>query len=62
MQCRISDPIPTDIPTDEIVQVGYQYAKKYLADLRDDGQLPVNEESEEKRNLRRTMAQRRASI
>ncbi|WPH02930.1 Lysophospholipase NTE1 [Acrodontium crateriforme] len=47
---------------DEIYQVGYQYGKKYLSELRDQGVLPVLEETEEKKNLRRTMAPRRASI
>ncbi|TKA26106.1 Lysophospholipase NTE1 [Salinomyces thailandicus] len=47
---------------DEIYQVGYQYGKKYLNELREEGVLPVVEETEEKRNLRRTMAPRRASI
>ena len=47
---------------DEIYQVGYQYGKKYLAELREEGVLPVMEETEERRNLRRTMAPRRASI
>jgi lysophospholipid hydrolase len=47
---------------DEIYQVGYQFGKKYLADMREEGLLPGSEETEEKRNLRRTMAPRRASI
>lgn len=47
---------------DEIYQVGYQFGKKYLAELREQGVLPLMEESEEKRNLTRTMAPRRASI
>ncbi|KAI9703513.1 MAG: phosphatidylcholine and lysophosphatidylcholine phospholipase [Bogoriella megaspora] len=47
---------------DEIAQVGYQYGKSYLAGLREQGVLPVMEETEEKKNLRRTMAPRRASI
>lgn len=47
---------------DEIYQVGYVYGKKFLAKLRDQGLLPVMEETEEKRNLRRTMAPRRASV
>ncbi|KAM0714370.1 hypothetical protein Q7P37_010157 [Cladosporium fusiforme] len=47
---------------DEIYQVGYQFGKKYLAELRSDGVLPVMEETEKQRNLRRTMAPRRASI
>ena len=47
---------------DEIYQVGYKYGQQYLAKLRDEGLLPVMEETEEKRNLRRTMAPRRASV
>ncbi|KAL8992108.1 MAG: hypothetical protein Q9169_007366 [Polycauliona sp. 2 TL-2023] len=47
---------------DEIYKVGYEYGKEFLADLRDKGLLPVMEETEEKRNLRRTMAPRRASV
>ena len=47
---------------DEIYQLGYQYGQEYLGKLRDQGLLPVMEETEEKRNLRRTMAPRRASV
>lgn len=47
---------------DEIYQLGYKYGQEYLGKLRDQGLLPVMEETEEKRNLRRTMAPRRASI
>ncbi|KAI9660101.1 MAG: phosphatidylcholine and lysophosphatidylcholine phospholipase [Bathelium mastoideum] len=47
---------------EEIDQVGYQYGKQYLAQLKAEGVLPVMEETEEKKNLRRTMAPRRASI
>ncbi len=47
---------------DEIYQVGYKFGKDYLGQLRDKGVLPVMEETEEKKNLRRTMAPRRASI
>lgn len=47
---------------DEIYQVGYAYGRDFLAKLRDQGLLPVMEETEEKRNLRRTMAPRRASV
>ncbi|KAI4274884.1 MAG: hypothetical protein LQ337_003588 [Flavoplaca oasis] len=47
---------------DEIYKVGYEYGKEFLAGLRDKGLLPVMEETEEKRNLRRTMAPRRASV
>jgi len=47
---------------DEIYQVGYNYGKQFLERLRSEGSLPVPEETEEKRKLRRTMAPRRASI
>lgn len=47
---------------DEIYQVGYQYGQEFLARLREQGLLPVMEETEEKKNLRRTMAPRRASV
>lgn len=47
---------------DEIYEVGYKYGQEYLARLKDQGLLPVMEETEEKRNLRRTMAPRRASV
>ncbi|KAF1959912.1 neuropathy target esteras-like protein [Byssothecium circinans] len=47
---------------DEIYDVGYKYGKEYLGKLRDQGVLPVAEETEKERNLRRTMAPRRASI
>ncbi|KAI9747006.1 MAG: phosphatidylcholine and lysophosphatidylcholine phospholipase [Lichina confinis] len=46
----------------EIYQVGYDFGKAHLAQLRDRGILPMVEETEEKRKLRRTMAPRRASI
>ena len=47
---------------DEIYQVGYRYGMEFLARLRERGMLPVMEETEEKRKLRRTMAPRRASV
>lgn len=48
---------------DEICQVGYQYGTAFLADLKGKGGLPgMDEEAEEKKNLRRTMAPRRASV
>ncbi|CAK7264891.1 phosphatidylcholine and lysophosphatidylcholine phospholipase [Sporothrix epigloea] len=47
---------------DEIVQVGYQYGQTFLQKLREEGRLPLMEETEEKKALRRTMAPRRASI
>ena len=47
---------------DEIYKVGYDYGKKFLGQLKEDGNLPVAEESDKERDLRRTMAPRRASI
>jgi lysophospholipid hydrolase len=47
---------------DEIYEVGYKYGKEYLGTLREKGVLPVAEETEKERELRRTMAPRRASI
>ncbi|KAJ6091578.1 hypothetical protein N7467_003547 [Penicillium canescens] len=47
---------------DEIYQVGYKFGKEYLDTLRNEGSLPIPEETEEKRKLQRTMAPRRASI
>lgn len=47
---------------DEIYQVGYKYGREYLGQLREQGVLPVTEETEKEKNLRRTMAPRRASI
>ncbi|KAF2748023.1 lysophospholipase NTE1 [Sporormia fimetaria CBS 119925] len=47
---------------DEIYQVGYDYGREFLGGLREKGVLPVMEESEKERDLRRTMAPRRASI
>ena len=47
---------------EEIYKVGHAYGKQFLVELREQGVLPMLEESEEKKNLRRTMAPRRASI
>ncbi|KAK2735819.1 phosphatidylcholine and lysophosphatidylcholine phospholipase [Myotisia sp. PD_48] len=47
---------------DEIYEVGYKYGKEYLERLKIEGVLPLQEETEEKKNMRRTMAPRRASI
>ncbi|KAL4865906.1 hypothetical protein BDV12DRAFT_173710 [Aspergillus spectabilis] len=47
---------------DEIYQVGYSYGKEYLQKLKNEGSLPLPEETEEKKKLQRTMAPRRASI
>ncbi|MCJ1234051.1 phosphatidylcholine and lysophosphatidylcholine phospholipase [Varicellaria rhodocarpa] len=47
---------------DEIYQVGYKFGQEFLRNLRNKGVLPVMEETEEKKKLRRTMAPRRSSI
>ena len=47
---------------DEIYQVGYKYGQEFLETLREKGLLPVMEETEERRQLRRTLAPRRASV
>ena len=48
---------------EEIYGVGYKYGKEFLGGLRESGVLPGStEETEEKKNLRRTMAPRRASV
>ncbi|KMU86814.1 Swiss cheese [Coccidioides immitis H538.4] len=47
---------------DEIYQVGYKFGKEFLDRLKNEGGLPIQEETEEKKKLRRTMAPRRASI
>ncbi|KAI9832720.1 MAG: Neuropathy target esterase [Phylliscum demangeonii] len=47
---------------EEIYQVGYRYGKAHLGQLRSQGVFTLLEETEEKKNLRRTMAPRRASI
>ncbi|KAG9233672.1 hypothetical protein BJ875DRAFT_463466 [Amylocarpus encephaloides] len=47
---------------DEIYQVGYKYGHAFLSQMRDQGVLPLVDETEEKKALRRTMAPRRASI
>lgn len=51
---------------DEIYEVGYAYAKEFLAKLKDEGELKgivgAWDETEEGRGLRRTLAPRRASI
>ncbi|KAI0013141.1 lysophospholipase NTE1 [Xylariaceae sp. FL0662B] len=47
---------------DEIYALGYKYGKDFLARLQEDGMLPLVEETEAKKALRRTMAPRRASI
>ncbi|KAF6844480.1 patatin-like serine [Colletotrichum musicola] len=47
---------------DELYQMGYKYGQDFLNKLRDDGVLPLMEETEAKKAMRRTMAPRRASI
>ena len=47
---------------EDLYNLGYEYGKDYLGQLRDKGVLPITEETEEKRAQRRTMAPRRASI
>ncbi|KAK3391068.1 hypothetical protein B0H63DRAFT_429903 [Podospora didyma] len=47
---------------DEIYQVGFIYGREFLQKLHDEGVLPLVEETEAKKALRRTMAPRRASI
>lgn len=47
---------------DEIYQLGYKHGQEFLQKLREEGMLPMIEETEAKKALRRTMAPRRASI
>jgi lysophospholipid hydrolase len=47
---------------DDIYHLGYKYGQEFLAKMRDQGVLPLVDETEEKKALRRTMAPRRASI
>ncbi|KAI5866939.1 lysophospholipase NTE1 [Durotheca rogersii] len=47
---------------DEIYALGYKFGTEFLARLKEDGVLPLVEETEAKKALRRTMAPRRASI
>ncbi|WAO95146.1 Lysophospholipase NTE1 [Fusarium falciforme] len=47
---------------DELSSLGYKYGQEFLQKMRDQGVLPLVEETEAKKALRRTMAPRRASI
>lgn len=47
---------------DEIYELGYKFGKEFLDRLKEEGVLPLVEETEAKKALRRTMAPRRASI
>jgi lysophospholipid hydrolase len=44
---------------EEIYEVGYRYGKEYLTGLKEQGVLPITEETEKEKDLRRTMAPRR---
>lgn len=46
----------------EIYGVGYRYGQEFLKGLKEKGVLPLGEEAEGEKKLRRTMAPRRASI
>ncbi|KAI2618866.1 lysophospholipase NTE1 [Hypoxylon sp. NC1633] len=47
---------------DEIYELGYKFGMEFLDGLKEEGVLPLVEETEAKKALRRTMAPRRASI
>ncbi|XDG06827.1 hypothetical protein ABKA04_006442 [Annulohypoxylon sp. FPYF3050] len=47
---------------DEIYELGFKFGKEFLDKLKEEGVLPLVEETEAKKALRRTMAPRRASI
>ncbi|KAG9256441.1 uncharacterized protein F5Z01DRAFT_510521 [Emericellopsis atlantica] len=47
---------------DEIYRVGHKYGEDFLQTMRENGALPMMEETEAKQALRRTTAPRRASI
>ncbi|KAI0021045.1 hypothetical protein F4780DRAFT_310203 [Xylariomycetidae sp. FL0641] len=47
---------------DELYDLGYRYGKDFLDNLKEEGILPLVEETEAKKAVRRTMAPRRASI
>lgn len=47
---------------DEIYQMGYKFGQEFLQNLREQGVLPLVEETEAKQAMHRTMAPRRASI
>ncbi|KAI1344966.1 hypothetical protein F5Y15DRAFT_410652 [Xylariaceae sp. FL0016] len=47
---------------DEICEMGYKYGIEFLGKLKEEGVLPLVEEFEAKKSLRRTMAPRRASV
>ena len=47
---------------DELYKLGYTYGQDFLQKMRDQGVLPLVEETQAKQALHRTMAPRRASI
>ncbi|KAF4956632.1 hypothetical protein FSARC_11510 [Fusarium sarcochroum] len=47
---------------DELYQLGYKYGQEFFHKMKEQGVLPLVEETEAKKALRRTMAPRRASI
>ncbi|KAF5025829.1 hypothetical protein F66182_2162 [Fusarium sp. NRRL 66182] len=47
---------------DELHQLGYKYGQEFFHKMKEQGVLPLVEETEAKKALRRTMAPRRASI
>ena len=47
---------------DEISKTGYDYGKQFLKKLKEQGVLPLVEETEAKKAMRRTMGPRRASV
>lgn len=47
---------------DELYQLGYKYGQEFFNKMKEQGVLPLVEETEAKKALRRTMAPRRASI
>ncbi|KAL7949863.1 hypothetical protein V8C42DRAFT_308808 [Trichoderma barbatum] len=47
---------------DEIYKMGYEFGREFFQRLKDENKLPLSEETEAKKALRRTTAPRRASI
>ncbi|KAK0764514.1 hypothetical protein N5P37_003916 [Trichoderma harzianum] len=47
---------------DEIYKMGYEFGREFFQKLKDENKLPLTEETEAKKALRRTTAPRRASI
>lgn len=47
---------------DEIYKMGYEFGREFFQKLKEENKLPLTEETEAKKALRRTTAPRRASI